>query len=254
MTVEEKAREMIQKYQELKVGESTVSCPYYMHVVRADVMELLKEVSVSDKEIRKFSALWKRKMKGFGYLQGKGTPDEITSAALQITKRIGLSIEHAKPEIAVEMMKHLGLGIDCSGAVFNVLKYAFEAVGKLEKFMDSLDWREQNKRDASRAGVFIFAGKASRLVDTSDLRTLDLLLVKNQDDRYTHIAMLLGAKGGFEVVQSTVLAVPTGINVSRLSVVDKKPVFEFVPGLGKRWEEVYVEGGIEFRRLIVLDS
>lgn len=252
--MEEKTRQMIRKYQRLKIGINYVTCPYYMHVVRADVMGLLKEAGVPQKRIDIFSLLWRQKMSKFGYLQGKGTPDEIVSSALLIAKKVGLPIENAKSEMVVEIMKHLGLGIDCSGFVFNILKFAFESIGKLEEFLESLDWKERDKRDASRAGAFIFAGRASRLVDTSDLRGLDLLLIKNRDDRYIHIAMLLGADDEFEVVQSTVSVVPTGINLSRMKVVGRKPVFGFVPELGKKWEELFAEGRIEFRRLAMLDN
>ena len=47
---------------------------------------------------------------------------------------------------------------------------------------------------------------------------------------------------------------PTGINLSRMKVVGLNPVFEFTPGLGKRWEEIFAEGRIEFRRLVALNG
>ena len=33
-----------------------------------------------------------------------------------------------------------------------------------------------------------------------------------------------------------------------------RTVFEFTPGLGKRWEEIFAEGRIEFRRLVALNG
>src|SRR3972149_4924892 len=116
---------------------------------------------------------------------------------------------------------------------------------------DGLDWADTDKRDASRAGVFVFAGKASYVVEASSLRGLDLLLMRGLSGKYTHIALLLATgEDEFEVAQSTLLAVPTGINLSRMKVVGLNPVFEFTPGLGKRWEEIFAEGRIEFRRLV----
>ena len=251
----EKTREMIRGYQRLEIGKNIVSCPYYMNVAKRSVVSLLEKAGVFGNGIEKFSLLWKQAAVDFGRFQGKGLPEEIALAALQISKKIGLSIENAEPATAVEVMKHLGLGIDCSGFVFNVLKYAFGSSGGLGEFMDGLDWADTDKRDASRAGVFVFAGKASYVVEASSLRGLDLLLMRGLSGKYTHIALLLATgEDEFEVAQSTLLAVPTGINLSRMKVVGLNPVFEFTPGLGKRWEEIFAEVRIEFRRLVALNG
>lgn len=251
--MENDVREIIRRYKEMKIGKNVISCPYYMNVAKTAVVEMLKEADVSSEKIDKFSSLWREGRTEFGYLQGKGLPEEIATAALQITEKIGLSIEKADSEVAVEMLKHLGLGIDCSGFVFNVLKSAFEASDKLEELMDSLDWAEPEKRDSSRAGVFVFAGDASNAVDISALHDLDLILIKNHSNKYTHIAMLLSIDGGFEIAQSTILTVPTGVNLSKMKVAGGKPVFQFIPGLGRRWEEIFAEGRMEFRRLKALN-
>ncbi|MEK7525062.1 MAG: hypothetical protein AAB548_01680 [Patescibacteria group bacterium] len=249
----ERAREIIDRYQRLEIGRNFISCPYYMNVAKKSVIDLLRRVDVPGEEIDKFSSTWRKSAVDFGRFQGKGLPDEIAGAALQISRKIGLPIENADPMVVVEVMKHLGLGIDCSGFVFNVLRYAFEADGKLDKFVNSLAWEDTERRDASRAGTFVFAGKASYVIEAHDLRGLDLLLMRGLSGKYIHVALLLPVDNGeFEVVQSTLLAVPTGVNFSRMKVVKQGPVFEFIPGLGKRWEEIFAEGRIEFRRLAAL--
>lgn len=251
--MEEKVREMLKQYQEMRIGKSVVACPYFMNVAKGSVMRMLREVNISEDEIDKFSTKWRVGDTDYGRFQGKGTPEEILSAALEITNKIGLQLSDSEPEVVVEMLKHIGLGIDCSGLVFNLLGYAFEAKGKKQDFIDSLDWFESDKKAASRAGAFVFAGSASIIVEPRDLRSLDLILIKDSKNRYTHIALLVGGENNdFEVIQSSLVTVPTGINVSKMRVEDNKPVFEYKPGLGRTWEEKFEKKELEFRRLVVL--
>ena len=251
--LEEGAWEQINKYKNMKIGRGTIPCPYYMNVAKRSVMSMLREVQVPEDAIDKFSSLWRMGKTGFGRHQGKGTPEEIIEATREITGRIGLPVDRAYPEIVVEIMKHIGLGIDCSGLVFNVLSFAFDKEGRNEELLNCLDWSEPDKRSASRAGVTVFAGKASETIDPSEARSLDLILTKGTSGKYNHIALILQkADGDYDVVQSTLLALPTGVNVSGMIIVNGKPEFGYKPGVGTTWEEKYAGGTLEFRRLAVL--
>lgn len=252
--MEEKVREILQKYQQMKIGPSVIACPYFMNMAKRSVMNMLREVSISETELDNFSTLWKEGKTDYGRFQGKGNPGEIISAAIEITNKMGLPIEKVKnTEVALEIMKHVGLGIDCSGLAFNLFLYAFDNEGLKKEFLESLDWQETDKMDASRAGAFVFAGKASDMVKPDQLKPMDLVLIKNSSGKYTHIAIVLsGGQNEFEVVQSSLLTTPTGINVSTVKIVDGCPEFEYKPNLGKNWEELYEIGNLEFRRLNIL--
>ena len=252
--MEEKVREILQKYQQMKIGQNVIVCPYFMNMAKRSVIHMLREVPISEAEIDSFSTMWKEGKTDYGRFQGKGNPEEIIKPAIEITDKMGLPIEKVKkPEVALEIMKHVGLGIDCSGLVFNLFLYAFNNEDVKKEFLESLDWQETDKMDASRAGAFVFAGKASDIVKPDQLKPMDLVLIRNSSGKYIHIAIVLsGRQNGFEVVQSSLLTTPTGINISSFKIVDGSPEFEYKPSLGKNWEELYRIGKLEFRRLNIL--
>jgi len=252
---ENTAKEIVGQYLELEIGQMRIRCPYYMNVAKSAVLEMMVEAGVDGDEKDRFSDLWREGKTRFGRFQGKGNPGEIASAAIEISEAIGLPVAKASPDVAINILLHLGLGIDCSGLVFNVLKYVFEKDGRLDEFMNSLDWQESNKRNASRAGAFVFAGKASRTAQMDDLRPLDLLLFKSRSGRYNHIALILdgGVDGRYAIAQSTIAKFPSGVDVSGMKIDGENIIFEFVPGIGDRWEKLFIDGRLEFRRLRILE-
>lgn len=140
------ALERISDYQNLKISNTKVVTPYYINNIGNQMKRLLEIAEVPEENAKKFSQLYKEKAIPFGWYRGKGSPEEFTEAVLEISQQVGINLGNAKTEGIVEFMKLYGLGIDCSGFVYQVLWYAFEKYGKLKEFTESLAWADKEKQ------------------------------------------------------------------------------------------------------------
>ena len=245
--------ERIRDYQELDIYGKKVLTPYFINTPARFFTQLMRNVGVSSEKLKAFHDAYKERKIPYGWYQGKGTPKEITFATTTLSEKMGLSLRNASPEVIRQFMKLYGLGIDCSGFIYQTLSYAFSKIGKLQQFNDSLSWENPKFQTTYRAGVFVFAGEASKVIMPQNVSSLDIICFKKGNDEYGHIALVVRQNGEFMITQSEVSVVPDGVNLSNFSADREKPHFGFKPEIGKSWQQLYKEGTLEFRRLKILD-
>jgi len=240
------------EYLGLNVCGEKIVTPYYINNIQLGLAGLMKESGVSDEVVKRVFQKYKDRQIPFGWYRGKGTPEEIEGAVIAISDKVGFSLMGATACGILEFMKLYGLGVDCSGFVYNVLKHAFAKCLKGDLLGQSLDWCDENKTGVNYSGVYVFAGKASGLVNYSEVRPLDLVLIKDGGGKYSHIGVFLLDGNKLRLFQSSIITNPTGVTATDYSFDRVGPVFGFVPAIGSKWENLYKGGGLEFRRLHVL--
>ncbi len=238
----------IDDYQTLKIAGQIVSAPFSINNIGNFYKQLLQNAGVPEDLTEKVNQAYKNRAVPFGWYRGKGTPEQIAQATEEIAQQIGFSLEKASPEGIVEFMKLYGLGVDCSGFVYNVLGYAFEKIGKLPDFTSSLNWSDPEKQDVAHAGTMAFAADASQKVSSDKLQPLDLLLIREQTG-YSHLGLLVEKSGTLYLAQSSIGTTPTGVTLNKIVKKDGKPRFEFETTVGPNWNTLLLNGRLEFRRL-----
>lgn len=246
-------RKNIDRYLNLNILDKKVRCPYYINYVEAEFLALMVASGIEEEKVREVHKRYKGNEANYGWYRGKGTPEELENASLEIAKRRGFNLSSPTPEGIRELMRILGLGIDCSGYIYNVFLLSFRSLGLEDEFIQSLAWVEEGRYGASRASVGVFSGDASTLVEDLDsLEDLDLVLLKDREGEYLHIAMILKEKDGLKITQAQFSTNPSGVATHGMDVVNGVPSFGFKSGIGSDWRDLYSEGRIEFRRLKVV--
>jgi hypothetical protein len=179
-------------YISIPIADLKVRTPYYINRVEDMFLNLMRSSKISAEKVEEVHTRYKNREIPFGWYRGKGTPEEIKSATYDISKVLKFDLNTANEEIIRDFMKLYGIGIDCSGLVYNVLKTAFSKNFILEKLNNSLNWakNEENIKDVYHAGAFVFGNEASVEIKPDDIRELDLRLIK-LGDKYTHISIFL---------------------------------------------------------------
>ncbi len=250
-----KVRENIERYLNLNILNQKISCPYAINFVEQEFLSLMKQSSIEEEKIEEVHKLYKGNKTKYGWFRGKGTPEELEFAFLEISKARNFNIQNASPEGIRETMKLFGLGIDCSGYIYNVLLAGFKSFSMENQFIQSLAWKEKDKTGVSKASVDVFSETASTiLTDLSSLSDLDLLLLKDENGSYTHIAMMLKDEGQFKITQSVFNIIPNGVRIDGMKIEENIPKFEFKVDIGTDWDILYANNQIEFRRLNIMMS
>jgi len=244
------ALESIDQYQHLKIGQVFVNTPFFVNQIGLWFGELMRDANIPDDQIDDVFAMYKENKIPYGWFRGKGTPGELTSAVYELAETMHLDLSRATPESAAEFMKWLGLGVDCSGLVFNALDHAFTKAG-VDGFIDTLDIVDSDTpRTKYRAGVFSFIGDASFPIKPKEVGPLDILIRTGWHDRAWHMGIILQREGYLLLAHSTLGLTPNGVQTSLFKVENNKPVFGFKPNLSPvDWEEHFDNGQMEFRRL-----
>ncbi|MDD4381798.1 MAG: hypothetical protein PHE21_00420 [Candidatus Dojkabacteria bacterium] len=246
-------RENIDRYLNLDISNQKISCPYAINFVEQEFLSLMKQSGIDEERIKEVHKLYKGNKSKYGWYRGKGTPEELKSAFLEISKVRDFNIQNASPDGIRESMKLFGLGIDCSGYIYNVLLEGFKSINMEDQFIKSLAWQEEDRTGASRASVEIFSGTASTIItDLDSLSNLDLLLLKNKEGSYTHMAMVLKDGDQLKITQSVFSIIPNGVRIDNMRVEENIPRFEFKVDIGTDWNILYTNNRIEFRRLNIL--
>jgi hypothetical protein len=238
------------EYENLAVHDKKISTPYFMNNVGMWFAGLMEDEGVGQDKIRKVKKAFSNRRVPYGWYRGKGKPEEIAEAAEKISEKLGLPLKNASREVILEFMKLFGLGVDCSGLVYNLLSYGVRKLGDESLLDESLDWIDPSFRGVTRAGASCFTGKASVVVKPEDVRMLDIIFIKKKTESGSnHLGLVLKRNNCLVVVQSTIAVMPIGVNMSSLEIVDCKPVFGFKPEMGPSWRELFGIKRLEFRRL-----
>ncbi len=242
------ALDYISRYQNLRIYDQTVNTPYYINNLGIYVFTpMLELLDPTDENKKKFLDAYKNCEMPFGWYRGKGTPEQLEEAVLSVSEEVHISLKRATAFGVVEFMKLYGLGVDCSGFVFNTLLYTFEKLGISKEFMSSLNWANPEKQGVNYAGAFTFAGEMIPLIDPSELQPLDLILIKGSRV-YNHVAMVISQNDILQMAQSNLDSIPNGVSLSQIDIKDKGPFFHFEPQIATDWNTYVKKGVIEFRR------
>jgi len=232
-------------YRKLQIFGCEIICPYYINRPVSYLIDLMRSVGIDDSKIAEFYGEFKENNAPYGWHQGKGTALQIEETVKHFLPYAGFGRPKITSEGLRDLMRLRGIGVDCSGFVFNVLAEGFKKLGLEKELIKSISWRDNNKQNVFQADVKAFYN-SSFPVDLSDLKPLDIAIMENQG----HIAILLNDPDGYlKVYQSTPWCSPSGVNVSNIMITDEKIEFSFVPSMGDNWDDLYKRGQIEFRRL-----
>jgi len=237
----------INHYQNLVIYGKKILTPYYVNYIGIDFMRLLEKAEIDKEQIRKVKDMYKNREVSYGWYRGKGTPEELENAVVELSEKVNSNLQKATPKGIREFMKLYGLGVDCSGFVFNVLNHAFEKENKLDLFLNSLNWGDPEKKQVNYAGDHVFKEKASTKIKISDVQPLDLVCSKE------HIAIMVEISKELFVAQSALDSKSSGVNLSKFSPESNLP-FNYLSTFGINWNELLKQGKIEFRRLKVLSK
>lgn len=240
------AWQRVREYQTLPIGGANVLCPYAINFFSPNIKSLMQQAGIEEEKIGKALELYKQRQIGYGWYRGKGTPEQICSAAEELATMHGYNIARSTPEGIAEFMKLFGLGVDCSGFVFNVLDFVYSRFIS-EGFVSVLNWESEGKTGVNYAGATFFARRSER-VEPSEVQPLDMVLY-HDGGNYSHIGLILRNEQGLCVAQSNIDSLPTGVSVSNLSISNNRPDFSYTPAIGLPWND-YIEQ-LEFRRIMV---
>jgi hypothetical protein len=250
-----KVKHNIDRYLNLEILNQKVRCPFAINIVEREFISLMSQSGIDKEKIEKVHSLYSNNKSKYGWYRGKGTPEQIEKAFLSICKLQNFNVTNSSPEGIRATMKNYGLGIDCSGFIYNILLPAFEDLDMKDSFIKSLEWGDKDKTGASRASVDVFSGRASTVIsDLNFLNNLDLVLMKNKEGSYIHMGMILKNRSNLQIVQSTLTVLPNGVRIDRIVLEDNKPKFKIKRVIGEDWNTLYENGQIEFRRLKILEE
>lgn len=246
--------ERLHHYQQLRAGKTIVNTPYYINLLPLALFQQLSTIDIPPESLRQVKDTYKDISFGYAYKQGKGTPEEIEEGIEQLTDTFNLNLDTATPQGILNYMAIAGLGIDCSGLVYELLRYSFEQPGLESAFNESLNWRDKTKMAASSAGCFIFEDTATTEIAPKDLQPLDLVLIYNSNRECVHIALVVEIEGRLHLVQSTPALPFSGVNVTPITVTENGIDWGFTLAIGTLWQELMAGGRLKLRRLAVLEK
>lgn len=244
--INKSALEFVYKYRNIRVSKQKIVCPYFINNVGLNLKTILHAANVDESKIKEITDIYKSEISIYGKGQGKGTPEQIEKYVLNTQRQVGITLENASKVGIRNFMNLFGIGVDCSGLVYNTLHYAFKKSNLENEFIESLDWRG-DKKTAHRAGTFVFAGRASKTVDPKDLRPLDIILSKN----LSHIGLVLKEKQKFYLAQSNLD--DNQVSISKLEVLNNQPSFSYKTTIARDWNTLFKEGVFEFKRLLITE-
>lgn len=238
-------------YQNLLIGGQTVVCPYFINTIETYFQKCMSEADISEESMHKAIKFYRSKKLPYAWYRGKGSPEQIASAANIILPEMGFDPKRMPVSAIRDCMMLRGLGVDCSGFVYTVLSDAVKLSKHKNSFNKSLDWSDDSKTGVTRAGCFVFAGDASVLIKPENLRPLDIVLIKKKSNNsYAHIALILADENNeLMTVQSSIGGKFHGVRSDVFCIRKKGPYFSYEPWLGYSWKSMYENGSMEFRRL-----
>ncbi len=206
------ALDQVAKYQNLELFGTKVSTPYYTNNIEPLFLKLMRELQIEEKLVEIVHQKYKQRQIPFGWYRGKGTPEQISQATIELAALLDFKPRTAIAKKTQGFMYLYGIGVDCSGFVYNVLKYAFTQVGKN---IDEVSfWKDPKKTGADKAGTEYFFNNSSKL-DTQLARPLDILL----DKKLSHVKLLLNINGTLHMVESTL---GYGIRVQKFKTIPRE--------------------------------
>ncbi len=240
------------KYIAIEVGSLKVRTPYYTNDSLLQLRTLLAANGATDDLQRKLAMGVKERITDFAWFRGKGTPEQIAQVVPDLLNRSGIVGTQMSAYGIEEVMKAHGLGVDCSGFVYNVLAATLRKFNLEDRFINSLQWKD-DQHDVYHAGSFSFCGSASRVITPQSVRPLDLITITDGVE-VLHVAIVVRSGDSLLVAQSSLVTNPSGVTLGLLVVGEVGVRFDLALSMGNQWEELLRRGRLAIRRLVCLES
>jgi hypothetical protein len=241
----------IHKYLNLHIGQQKVRTPYYQNRIQLELFSFIK-ANLEQEEFERVYSLVKPAFKeqkvNYGWYRGKGAPEEIEQSYIELTKNVGIFYDGNNVDLIRTYMEYVGLGVDCSGFVYNILAKGFDSIEMLDAFVDSLAWRSDNKY-VGNAGTFVFRGDGFDQVEPRNVQSLDIVLLLDSKKVPSHVGIVIEIENKLHFAQSTLRMLPHGVH---LTTFDR---LEDVTYADEKNLGCYINHGqIEIWRLKMLDN
>ena len=239
----------VERYQAIRVRSAEFAAPYFTNELWLTLFGLLRRYGADPAVIEHLKQYSKGKRSIYGAGRGKSTPEEIGRVCQFLLTRLHIDERRADAAFLLDLLKFHGVGVDCSGFVFNVLIGAYSEIGMRRQFLESLDWGDASP-SRYHASCRIFAGRASELVERVDIQPLDVILIRGSRG-YVHIALIVEQSGLLKVAQSSLTTTPTGVSLLPLSMAGGEPGLDHHNTVGTSWNDLLDRQLLEFRRLLI---
>ena len=138
----------------------------------------------------------------FANFGGKGTPQQIKQLVLEAAKEESFDFKNATEEKVVNFMIDHGIGVDCSGFVYNILDHYLKATKKIS--LDTIILRypgiagkierlllQKNRIRRSSAATLTSDLNTVKIVKVKDMKPGDMLRLTHSDWKGKHIAIII---------------------------------------------------------------
>lgn len=211
----------IHRYTTLSLGKTqSVRAPYYMNTIQSFWSDMMRKAGIPNKLRQRALNYYRNNEVPYGWFRGKGKPEELVRATKEIAEQMGFDIKNATAYGVREFMKHVGIGIDCSGFIYNVLEDSLAEITKQTDYLEKkLHWDNPLHKGVTQASVRQLTQKqhSQTISSFTNLRSGDLIARKD-----THILLVFSNNGETIVCYHAGLKTkPTG--VSRVIISIRNP-------------------------------
>ena len=193
----------IDDYSNLNIGGKKIVAPYYIANYQMSLIAALKEAGVTDEMIGGLKENTADHSLHYAYFSGKGTPQQIVTAVEHLAEYYEVDLSQSSESWIRNFMLFCGIGVDCSGFVYEIFRYGFEEQGHVDEFNNSLSWAQPVVIKPTRAGTFIFGGESSEIVEPGEVRDMDHILFYSEDGVTEHIGIVIESDEQYYMVHST---------------------------------------------------
>lgn len=180
---------------------------------------------------------------------GKGTPKQIREVLLSAARKEKFNVSKATSEEIYTFMESHGIGIDCSGFVYNILNGYLRKekhksldtiilrysgmLGKIERFV-----LKTNRVRRSNANTLTSNLNTVKIEKVKDMKPGDLIRLTHSDWKGKHIAIIVNVNKNYVVYAMTSEYTKTkGSRFGKIKIIDPNKGLEV-----QRWEEVNKNG------------
>jgi hypothetical protein len=243
------ALEVARSYESLCINNVVVRVPYFINSMTAGIKEIIiSEVDDHALQRRIFDSL-KSEAFVYGANGGKANPKEIIKKLELAVEDLGISHETISATGYLEIMKLYGLGVDCSGFVYNIIRIAAENTGLLSN-LNILFSQNGVSSDPRKVSCDVLAKVLCNPCDFKDLCAGDLIFLSSKST-YTHVGILLQEHegGALKFWQSSLMTDPVGVTGSNFQIINGNPVFHFSKTMGTDWDQLFKLGRLHAFKL-----
>jgi hypothetical protein len=208
----DKLKFAVKAYEQLYFGHVALRAPYFINYPGLAYESTLKD-KFDEQDMKKVQELRRGQHFTPWAYQGKATPGELIEATTRAAGALRQPLAELNADGIEMVMQLFGIGVDCSGFVFNVLTAALEAHDKAD-FLQGLEGR-----GAFRANVKRFAAEENSLrLDFSGPEVLlpgDFIV---DAASHTHILLIVDIQGSeLTIAHSAMYTLPRGVNTFNVS-------------------------------------